>query len=236
MVMQFDEEPKRIGETMKNLFRLLLGVLVIFGFSITSSFSKSVDSLHCGTLDFPPYAYEDKEKLKGIEIEVVREIGRRLKIDIKLELLPWKRLLEKTKFGKIDCMFGAFRTEKRVIYLDFTTVPIHVSSLVLFVHQDRPIRFSTLEDLKGLEIGLVIGFKTSPEFDRALQKKWFYVESVPTMEMNFRKLAGKRMHAVVANRQVGASLIKKLGLSHIIALPTPITARSAQKIVDRYLK
>lgn len=189
--------------------------------------AKTVETLRCGTNEFAPFGFIENGQLKGIEVELFHEIGKRLNIQTKLNLFPWSRMLAMVKKGDLDCMIAAFRTEERLAYMDYTNVPFHVSSLVFFIHQDRPFQFNTLEDLKGRNIGLVTGFSTSPEFDEALNKQWFTVSPVNDFKQNFEKLAVKRVDMVLVNRHVGAYLLKKLNLPQIAALSVPLTARPA---------
>ncbi|MCX4025285.1 amino acid ABC transporter substrate-binding protein [Endozoicomonas sp. SM1973] len=189
--------------------------------------AKTIETLKCGTNEFAPFGFIENGELKGIEVELFHEIGKRLNIQTKLNLFPWSRMLALVKKGDLDCMIAAFRTEERLTYMDYTNVPFHVSSLVFFIHQDRPFQFNRLEDLKGLNIGLVTDFTTSPEFDEALNKQWFTVSPVNDFKQNFEKLAVKRVDMVLVNRHVGAYLLKKLNLPQITALSVPLTARPA---------
>lgn len=189
--------------------------------------SESVLTLNCATNEFAPFGFEEAGVVKGIEVEILQEIGKRLNINISVKMLPWKRMLSGMQEGKLDCIFAAFKTEERQGYMDYCNVPIHVSSLVFYVHQDNPIPFNKLEDLKGHSVGLVRGFKTSPGFDEAVKKKWFTIKEANDFEQIFRILNTKRFDTVLVNRHVGDYVLKKLGLPNIVALPTPLTTTSA---------
>lgn len=204
----------------------LFGIWIIFS-ATQFTYAKTVEALKCGTNEFAPFGFIENGKLKGVEVELFHEIGKRLGIKTKLNLFPWSRMLAMVKQGELDCMIAAFKTEERMTYMDYTNVPFHVSSLVFYVHQDRQFFFSNLEDLKGRNIGLITGFKTSAEFDEALKKQWFTVTPVNDFKQNFEKLAAKRVDMVLVNRHVGAHLLKKLNFSSITALSVPLTAQSA---------
>ncbi len=204
--------------------RFLLMVLFLgVAFHVSGANTK----LHCATNDFAPYGFEENGQLKGIEVELIQEIAQRLDIQIEVEMLPWKRILRSMEVGAIDCMFAAFRTEERLVYMDYTNVPIHVSSLVFYVHKENPIRFKTMADLKDLTIGLVDGFTTSPDFDKAFQQKLFTIQGSKDVQASFQMLDRERVDTVLFNRHVGAYALKQEGLTSIVPLPTPLTATSA---------
>ena len=141
--------------------------------------------------------------------------------------MAWNRMIKQMQSGKIDCMFAAFRTDERLEFMDYTSVPIQVSSLFLFVNSEKKFPFKTIDDLKGKVIGLVRGFSTNKEFDAAKKNGLFKVDEVETFDQNFGKLAKKRIDAVLVNKHVGSEAIKRLGLSNIEPLDRPLTAVSA---------
>ncbi len=210
----------------RNLIILFLGIGCLL-IAVSISQAESINRLKCGTNIFPPYGIKKGQELVGIEIEILQEIGRRLNIDIDIKIFPWARLLVEMEKGNLDCMFGAFKTEDRLQFMDYTNVPIHVSSLVFYVHKERPIQYKMMDDLKGLKIGLVRGFKTSPAFDQYKEKKWFEIAETTEVDQSFKMLELKRVDAVLYNHHVGAYILKNLELDDIIALPTPLISRAA---------
>ena len=82
-----------------------------------SSFSK--ESLQFLTEEFPPYNYQEEKnkKLKGVAVELLEAVHRRLKVDFNRSnyyLVPWARgygLAQKK--GKMVLLFSTTRTKER---------------------------------------------------------------------------------------------------------------------------
>ena len=76
--------------------------------------------------NFEPFAYIENGRIKGIDCDIVREMGRRLGVEIGIELVPWKRLLFMTETGKCDGSFSLFKTKEREEFGIFAfPVPLH---------------------------------------------------------------------------------------------------------------
>lgn len=188
------------------------------------AYAEPLASLRCGTTEFAPYTFKKGDKIVGIEVDFLQEIAKRLNIKISLELRPWARLLKESEEGKFDCLYAPFKTEDRVKYLDFTRMPLHVTSLVFYMHRERPVEFSTIRDLEGLKISLLRGFKTSPEFDDARAVNSFRVVDSKSVEQSFLQLDAGRVDLVLYNHHVGAFTLKKMGLKDIVASSAPLTS------------
>jgi len=184
--------------------------------------------LKCGTNEFSPFGYTENGEKKGIEVELLYEIGKRLRIQIDLDIMKWPILLEKVRLGVLDCMFAAFKTEDRIKFMDFTNVPFHISSLVLFVNKEKPFHYRSLDDLNGRRIGIVKGFKNPRDFERAERKGLFQVFQLRDLGINFRILEKQCIDAVFVNRHVGEFTLNQMKLNNVIQpLPIPITASPA---------
>jgi len=70
---------------------------------LCSSLYASEIELRIGTMDLPPYGWEDSSfQKKGIIYELNEEIGKRSKLKYSNTILPFKRMLTLLKKGKID--------------------------------------------------------------------------------------------------------------------------------------
>jgi len=184
--------------------------------------------LKCGTNIFAPFGFVQDGKIQGIEVELMHEVGRRLGIEIELKIFSWAALLESMRFGTIDCMFAAFKTEDREKFMLYTNVPIHISSLVFYVHKDREMPFSgKITDLKNKRIGIVQGFKNPYNFERGERRQIYQVFRLRDLEINFKILQKHCIDAVLVNRHVGEYTLGQLKMDGIYPLSVPLTATPA---------
>jgi len=184
-------------------------------------------SITCGTNIFAPYSFKENNNLTGIDVDVIKEIGERIGIKIILQSHPWKRLLKKIKDGDLDCVFSAFKTPERLEYMSYTNVPIHVSPLMLYTSKKKQINIHNIDDLNGMRIALIRGFKLSNELDNAIKKDTFQTIIVTEIEQTFKMLQAQRVDAVIYNHHVGAYYIKKFNLTNITHTNKPIAVSSA---------
>ncbi|WLQ13156.1 transporter substrate-binding domain-containing protein [Hahella aquimaris] len=173
--------------------------------------------------DFTPYEWRDGDQIKGLDVDIVKEMARRLGWNVEIKLYPWKRVLHEVAAGAIDGGFSAFRTPEREEYAIFLDPPIHLSTYCVFVNPERPIVFYSLEDLDGKVLGKNLGFSINPEFDHAQKRGRFEVVE-KSMSHNLRLLAAQRIDAVIGNELEVDYMARELGLDgKIMALPTKLS-------------
>lgn len=185
--------------------------------------------LQCGTNEFPPFTYLDAQgHAAGLEVDIVREVARRLKLEVDIRILPWPRLLAGMKSGSLDCMFAAFITDKRSTYMNFTHVPLHVSRLSVYVRRGHEFPFSGLQDLRGKKLGIIRDFRTIDALDALLEKGDFATRVYGNdFEQLFDMLAAGRVDMVIVNNQVANTLLAKQHNGNIVELPYALSSNSA---------
>jgi len=181
--------------------------------------------------DFPPYSYIDSDKkVKGIDVDLLHEMAKRLGIEVNIKLVPWKRLLLMTQKGDIFGAFSLFKTPTRESFAHFT-YPVHYSTFVLFTTKGNDIKFESVNDLYGKRIGLQAGFAISPEFDAARKRGDIHVVEFYNHGQSFRRLLKGGVDAFVGNKLVveyklnekfNTKPLSAGNLSDIISLPKPV--------------
>jgi len=181
--------------------------------------------------DFPPYSFIDSDKkVKGIDVDLLHEMAKRLGIEVNIKLVPWKRLLLMTEKGDIFGAFSLFKTPARELFSLFTH-PVHYSTFVLFTSKGSDIQFESIKDLYGKRIGLQAGFAISPEFDAARERGDIDVVEFYNHGQSFRRLLKGGLDAFVGNKLVVKYKLKEKmnakphsieSLSSIVSLPKPL--------------
>ncbi|RYG73314.1 transporter substrate-binding domain-containing protein [Lentibacillus lipolyticus] len=92
-----------------------------------------------------------KDQLTGYEVEVMREIAKRLDLDITFEIIGFDSVLAAIKSGRID-MAGMGITDKRKKKFNFTD-PIKYSYTTMVVRKEDYSGIHKLEDLEGKKAG-----------------------------------------------------------------------------------
>ncbi len=92
-----------------------------------------------------------KEQLTGYEVEVMREIGKRLDLDINFEIIGFDSVLAAVKNGRID-IAGMGITDKRKKKFNFSD-PFKYSYTTMVVREEDYSGVHKLEDLEGKKAG-----------------------------------------------------------------------------------
>lgn len=94
---------------------------------------------------------ETEDQLTGYEVETMREIAKRLDLDIEFEIIGVDNVMPGIKSGRID-ISSATITEKRKEDFDFSE-PYNYSYITMAVRESDNSGIESLEDLKGKKAG-----------------------------------------------------------------------------------
>lgn len=108
---------------------------------------------------YPPFVYSDDDgKLTGIDIELIKEVCRRLGVDYRYKLINWNHKDEILASGQVDALWACFSmNEREQKYL--WTAPYLETKNVIIVGKHSNIK--RVEDLGGRR--LVLQYSTLPE-------------------------------------------------------------------------
>lgn len=98
---------------------------------------------------YPPFTYHDASgELTGFDVEIAREVAKRLGVEVQFEEAPWDSLLAGIDAGRFDSVFNevSIRDDRKEKY-DFSD-PYISSGAVLIVREDNT-DIKSLADLKG---------------------------------------------------------------------------------------
>ncbi|MFC4556807.1 transporter substrate-binding domain-containing protein [Virgibacillus kekensis] len=96
---------------------------------------------------------ENKDQLTGYDVEVMREVGKRLGLDVSFEIMGIDSMLPAIKSGRIDVAANDIEiTESRKEEFDFSE-PYKYSYTTMVVREDNYSGIDSLEDLKGKKAG-----------------------------------------------------------------------------------
>ncbi len=194
------------------------------------SLSASGESLRIVTEPWAPYVYLQDGKPTGIDYEITDTVFKRLGIDVDWQFLPWRRCLMMLDEGQADGALDIFETTERDVHLLYPSEPLSQVEFVLFQAKARPHPFNSLNDLKGLKVGISPGFLYDQEFR---ESPLFEREPAPTLEANLGKLQLGRVDLVITDRRVGRYAVKALGLEEEIEELPIVVSRDKQYLAVR---
>lgn len=218
------------------LLKLVPAALVA---ALTTPAWGQVKELVCYSDAFAPYVVAQGGDIRGIDVDTVAEAGKRVGIKVEFKILPWVRLERDIALGAesvVDCAFAYTHTSAREAYMDFTSVPVKLTELALFVRRGSFESFQGFDMLKGKSIGVRRGFKIPPALSALVDQGSIKLEEVNVDAQNFEKLKRGRLDAVLSNHEVGDETLKQLGTADIIALSPPVLVTPTYLVFNKAKK
>ena len=159
---------------------------------------------------YPPITYRDGNQAKGLVVDVLRALERRIGRPIEIRMMPWQEAQSLVAEGKADGLCQMSITEARRRVYDFSD-PIVTSRFSIFTAAGHE-GLSELTDLRGLRVGVTAGGlpKTLVEADPAIR-----MVIIADYLDGFLKLRDGRLDAVIADQWVGTYQLAEHGLRSV---------------------
>ena len=154
-----------------------------------------------------PYVLPPKHPLgEGLDVDLAREaLMRGGPYRLRVEQVPWRRVLAMLKAGQADFSPGVLQTEERREYLAFSEPFGGTVRHSVYTRRGSGLRIRQLADLKGKRLALMAG----AAFPEALQAVMTGpLERVVDLRGQFRMLTAGRVDALVGNELPARWLVR----------------------------
>ena len=186
---------------------------------------------------YAPFTFTDeKGQLTGYDVEVVREIAKRVGLEVKFLPTPWDGMflgLESKKFDLVANQIAKNpEREKKYLFSD----DYLVSGAQIIVRGDRAGTFTGLESLAGLKVGTGIGSNYSK-----LLEEWNAKGGKPPIDIKYTEgnittvlqdIVARRLDATVNDRLTAGYNVKQLKLN-VKLVGTPIALVPSHFVVRK---
>jgi polar amino acid transport system substrate-binding protein len=174
-----------------------------------TALGEETREVRLAAFNYPPFYWEENGAVRGLGVDLLREVFGRMHIKTRLTLYPLKRALEYTRAGRSDGIMILIRTPEREAYLDYTDPVMTVKGLIWsrVGRAGGAVDFERLEDLREYKVGATLGYSYGPKFDAIL--KTMDVERVASDFLNFKKLLAGRIDIFPGNEIVAGWLFKR---------------------------
>lgn len=163
---------------------------------------------------WPPYQMQDGREVTGFSAEMVHAVFEQMNAPVdRTQAFPWQRALRILQSGHADALFSANHTADRKTFAYYPDEMLFESPWVVWTRGLRNVK--TLNDLKGMTVGVVMGYSYTDEFWTFIET-YCKVEKVTTDQTNFKKLALGRVDAIVAEYGNGLHILNEIGSQGII--------------------
>ena len=168
---------------------------------------------------FPPYNFTNKGQRTGIDTLIVNAVLAELGVTPLHKAVSWPEVVKMLDTNRVDLAFQFVGSEER--FKKYIMIgPFRTGTTVIMVKKGKAVPFSTVNDLVGLRIGVVGGFKYAPDFDAATNLT--KVEAGGSLT-NFRRLFLDIVDAIVGDRKTLEFFAEQDGsLSRVDFLEKPL--------------
>ncbi len=184
---------------MKDLYNALF-----FLFTLLFAMPVQAEKLQVVTLYSPPAVIEKEGMVTGFATEIVQEALRRMDIEFHITVMPWKRALFMTRYGKADAIFYAVKNAEREEWFYYPDEPLVRETTILVKRSSDTISVTTDNlDYRKYRLGVGRGYHYGPQVDIFLRKSSFgSVEEATSINLNFKKLLEDRIDFFLADLNI----------------------------------
>lgn len=224
-------------EDMKKFICLLTVIWAIVAATSAQAYKPFV----IGTDEWEPYEYKQGNKTIGLSTEIVQEVFDQCNTVIEsITDYPWVRGEMMLIRGDLDGLYTAAYNAERAEKVKYPNVSLVDSSWVLYSKRDKNLKYTKLEDLKGKSIGLVRGYRYTPEFMKYVEMNC-QVDYVNQDILNFRKLILDRVDYVIADKYNGSIILDEQKMNDQVTIQDvtvgdiPLYFIFSSKIQDEFI-
>ena len=222
---------------------LILICLLLLALPPSWSWAATEKTVNLATLtDFIPFCFRkenseavhgeiippgsDSVQLQGYAWDVVRESFHAMGYGIRLEVVPWERVIHYLNTGKVDAAFPAINTALRLESYMFSSKPVDEMRMVLYLRRDSTLHWQGLESLHGQRVAAVRGWSYGNRWEEYAN---IVKERTDTVLQGFNLLDKKRLTAVIGYEAVYDYALKEQGIHHLYRKVGPI------EVVSEYM-
>lgn len=192
---------------MKSLINFIFIYLVLFLF-INPVFAIDVCKTpwRIGVSDRFPFESYVKDEPSGLNVDIIKEVAKKLKCKIEFSNIPFTRIINEAKSGKIDIIMGVGRRKEREEFAYYLSPYLNKPSVLITLKENKSkFKNFSLQDVNKKDflysIGAVLGFVYSKEYERLLTEPDFsrHLAFGTKNDLNLMKLSAKRIDAMLAS-------------------------------------
>jgi polar amino acid transport system substrate-binding protein len=130
-------------------------ILLVITLLLTGCSNRDDKLIMATEASFAPYEYYSDGEIKGIDVDIMREVAKRLGKELKIKDVAFDSIIAEVKTGKSDVgAAGISYTEERAKQVDFSIQYIE-SNQVIVVKKNSNINGP--EDLKNIKVAVQLG-------------------------------------------------------------------------------
>jgi polar amino acid transport system substrate-binding protein len=202
--------------------RSILIFIMFYFISVNAAFSCVTRTIIIAGDEEDIYSCKSKTpkgEFNGICYAIVEKVAAFLDIKISYRLMPFDKLLQEARAGKVDAIIPVAKNRDKHEYLYFPENGIWVEEHYLFTLKKYGIMYSgDMYDLMNFPIGVVKGYSYGDKFDSAVNSKQIQTVVYPGISGVMEQLKKGEIKIGVGNRDKINYLKSKLKINDLVLL------------------
>ncbi len=206
------------------MVRYLYLSLILAISTVTYADSNEGRSFTACSLILPPHSMPAwNNQPDGFASHVLEAVAEKLDWQIKIDFMPWLRVVSRSKEGKCDIAYTVLKRDDYESFLTFPDEPIHIrENIFITLKKSKTDYTGDLEAfMRTHRIGMYRDKAVSTSFEQLRKQPWARIESVNSSEQNLKKLLEGRVDAVIENNYTAAYLLRQDGQLSKVTLHQP---------------
>jgi polar amino acid transport system substrate-binding protein len=185
--------------------RTLLAALLVL--ALPAARAAAGEKLVVVSCNFEPYFGESLKDV-GPLARLTRMALENAGYEVDLRIYPWARVLKEGEAGKVDVIFGMWRSPEREAWVAFSD-PLADNEIGLYKRRGEALAFVSMAELKAARVvvGSVRGYANPP----VVGSSGVTLDEASDDEANVKKLLAGRVKVALLDRGIGSFLAARLG-------------------------
>jgi ABC-type amino acid transport substrate-binding protein len=158
-----------------------------------------------------PFNYKENDTLKGLSVELIEELFRRVNEPLSIQVYPWARAYKSALTSKKTVLFSTARSGDREELFNWVG-PLFCDTSYFYQKSDNPIKISSWNDAKDVDNILVVrGF---PEMYVLKEAGFENIEETNSQQSSMNMVMQNRAELFVIGSSVAKEIAGDIGIQY----------------------
>lgn len=165
--------------------------------------------------------YDEERQVKGVAIDIFKQVMANLGHAVTFQLLPGKRVIHLLKEGKAHGAPFIRKTSSRKLFLDYSDEVIISEDIYIYVNKGKEFTFTgDFSQLKNKKIALVLGDTHGDDFNRVVDS--LDIIETSSVASSFKMLGKQRVDIVLSTSIRASKELKQQRNNDFVKLDSPL--------------
>lgn len=180
--------------------------------------------------DYPPFSFLDATQTPtGFDIDVIKEVAKKLNKEFVLHDMPFELLLSKVNNGDYAIAVGGITPTKQRSQKVLFSNPYYQHDTLVILMPAQSSKITTIKDLAGKRVATVVG-STAAEYLKNIAD--IVVVIVPSIQDSILTLKAGDSDAAIVTAQTVKPLIAQYGAANFALFPLDLVEESYVIAID----